>query len=172
MRIRKAEIKDSKCIAKVNIDVWRTTYRGIMPDEDLDNLSCHDREKFCKELLEKKENDAFIYVAEDEIKGVIGFISGGRERERNDDSSCEIYAIYVSKEFQRKGIGRSLFKKALEEFIGLNLKSLKIWVLNENPYKRFYEKLGGKQIESKKIKGLDIVAYGWDDIKNINIQIG
>ena len=143
-----------------------------MPREDLDNLSYHDREKFCKELIEEKENDAFIYVAEDETKGVIGFISAGREREKNKDFNCEIYAIYVLKEFQGKGIGRLLFKKVLEEFISLNLKSLKIWVLNENPYKRFYEKLGGKQIESKKIKGLDIVAYGWDDIKNINIQIG
>lgn len=46
MRIRKAEVNDSKSIAKVNIDVWRTTYRGIMPDGDLDNLSYHDREKF------------------------------------------------------------------------------------------------------------------------------
>ncbi|HHY70614.1 MAG TPA: hypothetical protein GX519_02940 [Thermoanaerobacterales bacterium] len=35
----------------------------------------------------KKENDAFIYVAEDEIKELIGFVSGGRERKRDDDSS-------------------------------------------------------------------------------------
>ena len=29
---------------------------------------------------------------------------------------------------------------------------------------RDFIKLDGRQIESKKLKGLDIVAYGWDDI--------
>ncbi|WP_208985061.1 hypothetical protein [Maledivibacter halophilus] len=44
---------------------------------------------------------------------------------------------------------------------------MKIWVLKDNPYKRFYEKLGGNQIEIKNIKGIDIVSFGWNNIKSI-----
>lgn len=61
MKIRKAEIEDALGIAEVNIEVWRTTYKGIMPDEDLDNLSCENRTQFYQKFLENKENDSFVY---------------------------------------------------------------------------------------------------------------
>lgn len=166
MKIRKAKIKDAKYIAKVNIDVWNTTYRGIMPDEDLDNLSHEKREEFCIELIKDKEN-SFLYVAEDDKKRIIGFVSGGRERGNDNNFDSEIYAIYVLKEFQGKSVGRLLFKEAVKKLKDSSFKSLKIWVLKDNPYRRFYEKLGGVQIDAKKFNKLDVVAFGWNDIKNI-----
>lgn len=166
MKIRKAKIKDAKYITKVNIDVWNTTYRGIMTDEDLDNLSYEKKEKLCKELIKDKEN-SFLYVAEDNKRKIIGFVSGGRERGNDNRFDCEIYAIYVLKEFQGKGIGRLLFKEAVKKLKDSNFKSLKIWVLKSNPYRRFYEKLGGSQVDAKNIKGLDATAFGWNNIKNI-----
>lgn len=44
---------------------------------------------------------------------------------------------------------------------------MKIWVLKDNPYKRFYEKLGGSQIAVKNIKEIDVVSFGWSNIKSI-----
>lgn len=39
MNIRKAVLADSKGIAKVHVDSWRTTYKNIIPDEFLKKLS-------------------------------------------------------------------------------------------------------------------------------------
>lgn len=43
-----------------------------------------------------------------------------------------------------------------------------IWVLTENPARRFYEKLGGRVVDtgSDRVKGVELqhVAYGWLDL--------
>ena len=46
--IRKAELEDAKGIAKVHVDSWRTTYKGIVPDTFLENLSYENREQIWK----------------------------------------------------------------------------------------------------------------------------
>jgi len=43
-----------------------------------------------------------------------------------------------------------------------------VWTLADNPYRRFYERLGGKLLCDKDIEigeqKLVEVAYGWDDL--------
>lgn len=39
IKIRKAELTDTKGIAKVHVDSWRTTYTNIVPEEYLRNLT-------------------------------------------------------------------------------------------------------------------------------------
>ena len=36
--VRQAEIGDAAAIARVHVASWRTTYRGLLPDEFLDSL--------------------------------------------------------------------------------------------------------------------------------------
>jgi len=43
MIIRKAKLDDATGIAKVHVDSWRTTYKGIIPDDFLNNLSYEQR---------------------------------------------------------------------------------------------------------------------------------
>ncbi len=62
MIIRKAELKDISGIAKVHVDSWRTTYKGIVPDSFLDNLSYENREQIWKRGIEENH----IYIAEDD----------------------------------------------------------------------------------------------------------
>ena len=45
MRIREAGPADIPAIARVTVDTWRTTYRGILPDDLLANLSYPQREQ-------------------------------------------------------------------------------------------------------------------------------
>lgn len=37
--IRQATAKDGRAIAEVHVDAWRSTYKGIVSDEFLENLS-------------------------------------------------------------------------------------------------------------------------------------
>lgn len=45
MIIRRAIISDAPGIAKVHVDSWRTTYKGIIPQSFLDGLSYEQRTK-------------------------------------------------------------------------------------------------------------------------------
>jgi GNAT superfamily N-acetyltransferase len=81
-----------------------------------------------------------------------------------------MYAIYILKEYQRKGIGKQLIQGLIKE----SMSSFLVWVLADNPSRRFYEKLGGKKIgtESITIGGVDLdeVAYGLDSKETLTLN--
>ena len=37
--LRRANINDAAAIAKVHVDTWKSTYKGIVPDDYLSSLS-------------------------------------------------------------------------------------------------------------------------------------
>lgn len=43
MKIRRAKLDDAQGIAKVHVNSWRTTYKDIIPNDFLDNLSVEQR---------------------------------------------------------------------------------------------------------------------------------
>ncbi|WP_154657953.1 hypothetical protein [Fictibacillus gelatini] len=45
MNIRKARVEDARPIAKVHVESWRTTYKGMMEDDVLKQLSVDERNK-------------------------------------------------------------------------------------------------------------------------------
>jgi hypothetical protein len=79
--VREANIRDVGAIARVHVNTWRTTYRGIIPEDYLANLSYEKPEKSWVQIL--KNGDWFIYVAIDESGEIIGFACGGKERTGN-----------------------------------------------------------------------------------------
>jgi GNAT superfamily N-acetyltransferase len=165
--IRKAEVKDAAGIAKVQVDSWRTTFKGIVPDDYLKGLSYDKREPIWKRAV--MENN--LYIVEDDNGHVIGFSVGRKERTGNYDAfTGELYSIFILKEHQGTGIGRLLVKSVADDLKKKKLISMLVWVIEENPACQFYESLGGKKIESREIeiggKKLREVAYGWDDISD------
>lgn len=171
--IRLAQVDDAFGIAKVHVDVWRSTYRGIMPDKVLDELTYQQRAKTRKEHLEKNDPRYCCYVAEDENKNVIGFAMGGPLREGNINYDGELYAIYLFKEFHGKGIGKGLFLQVAGWLREKNFRSMLIWVLKDNPTRKFYESMGGKELESKIIEigaPLVEVSYGWSDLSALSYE--
>ena len=46
MIIRDAELRDARGIAEVHVRSWQTAYAGIVPDEDLAQLSVDERGQF------------------------------------------------------------------------------------------------------------------------------
>lgn len=167
MLIRKAEIGDVAGIAIVHVDSWRSTYKGIVPDKFLDSLSYGTREQVWTTGV--KEN--IVYIAEDENGKVVGFATGGKERIGKYEAYVgELYAIYLLKEQQGKGVGRMLFQSVVENLKENKLDSMLIWAIEDNPACRFYEALGGKKIDTTEIeiagKKLRKAAYGWDNISD------
>lgn len=168
MKIREAGIDDAPAIARVTVDTWKTSYRGIVDDEYLDELSYEEREKGWKEFPWK---DSFVFVAEDDEHNITGFAAAGPERESDPVYQGELYAIYVHPSKQNKGIGGRLFHSAAAKFKQYGVKSLKLWTFSDSPYRKFYEGRGGQTVETKifEMEGFQgkIVAYGWPDITKI-----
>ncbi|MDH2899382.1 MAG: hypothetical protein PXY39_00250 [archaeon] len=82
INIRPALVSDALNISKVHIDTWKTTYRGIVPQDYLDNLSYKEREERWIKILTDTEfirsKKSFTLVAEDEKFGIVGWAGRGR----------------------------------------------------------------------------------------------
>ncbi len=110
MNIREARLEDAAAIAKVHVDSWQTTYGGLLPKEYTKKRTYQKRYNNWKKRLyatTKTETDYFIYIAEDPVKEIVGFVDGGLARS-DSNFQGEIYALYTLEAYQRKGIGRSL----------------------------------------------------------------
>ncbi|WP_164669856.1 GNAT family N-acetyltransferase [Virgibacillus doumboii] len=169
MKIRKATKQDAPQIAKVHVDSWRTTYKGIVADSFLDRMSYDNRTKRWEHIASAQS----VFVAENNDGRVVGFANGGKEREGNYPGYAgELYAIYIFKEYQGTGIGRKLVEAVVDDLLHDGFTSMLVWVLEDNDSKHFYEKMGGKklgyqelEIDSEKHKE---IAYGWEDIRSIS----
>lgn len=167
--IRQARIEDAQAIAKVHVDSWRTTYAGIVPDDYLANLSYQQRTTRWEEHLRGAGNGIIVYIAENEQPEIVGFVSGGPDREHNPPYEAELYAIYILQPYQGKGIGRRLVRVFAERLLQASMRSMLLWVFAQNhPSRRFYESLGGKYLKNAQFEiggvALEEVAYGWEDV--------
>ena len=167
--IRPAQLTDADAIAKVQVDSWRTTYKGIMSDDSLAALSYDQHAKMWHKILSDAGPNKFAYVAEEEHGKLVGFALGGPERNGDPDYCGELYAIYLYEPYQRRGIGRSLMTLIAQNLLDAGLGSLLVWVLDANPCRSFYEALGGERLRDKRINvgGVQLVevAYGWRDAR-------
>lgn len=164
--IRPASLADAPAIAGVHVDGWQTAYRGILTDEYLDALSIAQRVAFWKQQLHREPH--LIFVAEDPRRGIVGFSFAGHHHGSFGDYQGEIHAIYVLEQFQRHGIGRALFHQAAAALAEAEYNGMMIGALKQNPYRRFYEKLGGQLLGEETTcignRELQQVAYGWPQI--------
>jgi ribosomal protein S18 acetylase RimI-like enzyme len=167
--IRLAALDDTHAIAIVQVAVWKSAYKGLVPDALIDRMSVFDREKgWAKILNAYAENGAgACFVAE--IDGVVqGFASCGHQR---DPELVEIYpgeisAIYVQGDHQRSGLGRALMSACADAMTRMGLQGAALWVLSENKGARaFYAALGGdfitERADDRPDGALSEVAYGW-----------
>ena len=178
MNFRLATIEDVPGIIKASVDTWRTTYQGIFPANFLNNLSYEEGEDKWRQRFINPERDVFFYIAETDTKEIVGFALGSLEQY---DLTLkipgikkyvgELMAIYVLKEYQRRGIGLKLVKMVVERLLENNIKNMIVWVLKDNPYWKFYEIVGGKYVGQKMFEKENVdyvaIAYGWDDIRQI-----
>jgi ribosomal protein S18 acetylase RimI-like enzyme len=169
---RKAQLEDESGLAKVHVDSWRLAYRGLISDKFLDNLSYERREMTWTQALSDPANRSFAYLATDKAGQATGFVWAGPERNGATPYLGEVYAIYLLREAQRKGIGRKLMQLAADGLLERGFPSMLLWVLKENnPSRRFYESLSGEYLCGKNVEiggqNLIEVAYGWKDLHKL-----
>ena len=175
VKIYTANLDDAAAIARVHVDSWRTTYRGIVPDDFLASHSYEQREQFWRQVFIDLSRSNFVYVAEDDGQ-IVGFVSGGPERSGDILYTGELDAIYLLAPYQGQGIGRRLVVTLVNRLMQEGMTALLVWVLAANPARKFYERLGGKLVYERAITiagaSLIEVAYGWQDAHSVIEQQG
>ncbi len=147
--MRRAAAADAPSIAQVHVESWKTTYRGILPDEYLDQLSVEQREQFWTSTLAASDSNSTTIVAIDEASSrVVGFACAGKERTGELGCDEELYAIYLLREAQRQKLGTLLLK----ELAAIGFSVVAVWVLNANPARKFYEATGGRVLKEQSIE--------------------
>ncbi len=171
MIIREANAKDAASIARVSVDTMKETYPGIMPQALLDSLTYEKATIHWQNILLPRW---FVYVAENEEGQVVGYTGGGTENGDLQGFTGELGFIYLLKLNQRQGIGRKMAATVAIKLKQLGHNSMFVWVLTANPYKAFYETLGGHPFAEREVnfggENLSETAYGWHDL-NIFDQI-
>jgi L-amino acid N-acyltransferase YncA len=174
-RIREANADDAQGIARVHVKSWQSTYSGLLPDDFLASLSVERRKEFWARILSTTGAPEFTYVAEEDGQ-IIGFASGGPERENHPLYKGELYAIYLLSRWQGQGVGRLLARSVVTRLLSADIHTMMVWVLSTNGSRGFYERLGGKLFAEKPITIGDAtvseVAYGWEDLDALNAKLG
>jgi len=168
MLIRAAKLQDADMLARAHVDTWRQAYAGIVPADFLAGLTYERSAERWRGRLSNVEPGQFVFVAENGASQVVGFATGGPERDQDPEYQGEVYALYVRPEYQRHHLGRKLVQTSVEHLRQNGIGTLLIWVLAQNPSRRFYESLGGQPARERTVEiggaALPEVGYGWRDL--------
>jgi ribosomal protein S18 acetylase RimI-like enzyme len=166
LSIRTARTSDVQAIAHVDIETWRTTYPGMLPDDLLTALDERQRARQWSRFISHRPDD--VVVAYDEQDRVLGFGSCGPQRETALPYAGEIFTLYVGPDFQGQGVGRQLLLALFQRMAANGFASALLWVLAANPSRYFYERVGGRRVADRQLDmgrfGVSAVAYGWPDL--------
>jgi len=172
IQIRRARVDDSAGIARVQVDSYRTAYAGLLPEDYLARFAYEEQEQDWRDWPSAHPDD-ILFVAENESREIVGYALGRPGLTSISPYDSELVALHVRRPCQRQGIGWQLVTMIAKQLKQQGCSSLLLWVLDKNPSRRFYERLGGQLIGEQTVnlgEG-DItsaeVAYGWPDIEGL-----
>lgn len=144
MIFRSAEPGDETAIAELHVLAWQVTYRGMIPDEYLDELSIPKRLDMWRELIVEFEppvHGAFVALDGSQLVGFVHFCPS-RDRDATSEIG-EITAVYVHPNHWNEGIGRRLMQRAADSLDEAGFSTATLWVVDVNARARkFYERAG------------------------------
>nr|UWI51934.1 GNAT family N-acetyltransferase [Clostridioides difficile] len=140
MEIRKAVIDDVEDISEIYAQSWKTAYKGIIPQDYLDNLKNDFWVETFKDLIENNKITAKMVF---DNKKSIGCIAYGNSRDDTLKDWGEIVSLYLLPQYFGKGVGNEIFQSAIDDMKLAGFSNIYLWVLEENQRARkFYEKHG------------------------------
>jgi hypothetical protein len=180
--IRRARPSDAAAIGSVHVLTWRSAYAGVLPDAYLSELSPGQHASgYAQAIADRRDGHAmFVAVASgtDAPPGqgareggvVVGFVSGGRAR-RPGLGQGEVETLYVLDDYRERGVGRRLMRAMAAHLAAVGCRSVMLWVLEGNPTRWFYLRLGGRAVARESIRfagmALEQLAFAWDPIDTL-----
>lgn len=169
MKIRIATIEDAYAIAKVHVDSWKTTYKGIIPDHFLKSLTYEERTELWKQNIIRE--DIYIIVAENNNGDIIGFADAWKRDNNLELNSCDLTSIYLLEEYHGIGVGKALMKELFIYFKKMGYSKIFVDVLEDNNTKHFYEYYNAQYVKNVQIKIggklLNESTYMWHEVDRV-----
>ena len=167
--IRPATLADCYALALIQVDSYQNAYAGLLPEDYLAHFTYEDQEGDWRDLISSGTGD-IILVAEPSPGMVVGYTLGRVRAAEIPSYDCEMISLHVRRDQQDLGYGQALTKALAAQLRCQGCEALLLWVLEGNPARRFYERLGGRVIGQHQVEiGENVfaseVAYGWPDIR-------
>jgi len=165
--IDRAHPDDAHAIAQVHVAGWEQSYRGLLPDSEIERWTVGAREEMWSSILANPSPPFHTLVAleppGDRGSEPVAFGAAGPSRDKAFPIEREIYAIYVDPDFQRKRIGLRLFLTLMQLIQAEGHDSLYLWCHVQNHSAMdFYEAIGGVAIGDREGEGGWIeAAFAW-----------
>lgn len=158
---------DKECIAKVHVASWRTTYKGIIPDTFLANLSYEQFTAIWDENLKREDN--FIIVVENDEGEIVGFADSYKKESNKEENAIDLTSIYLLETYQGRGLGKLLLKKLFTHYKDQGYTKVFVEVLEDNKTCYFYEYYGAEFVKTVQIKiggkVLNESIYVWQSVE-------
>ena len=135
--INRSTVNDCKGIAEFITIVWNETYKGIINDKFLVGLKESENQRYLNAEKNFDENNNMQYIIKNDEEKIIGFLKLAKT---DNHEIIEMQSLYLLKDYQKQGIGKKLFEKALEEARKMGYKKMKVGCLEKNPSNEFYLK--------------------------------
>jgi GNAT superfamily N-acetyltransferase len=137
--VRPARLQDVAQMARVIVRCWQETYRGLMPDEVLDDPGLPAaRERFwTAALTDERYRDNRVAVAE-RGGGLVGVAMSGPPMDAGATWTRQLYVLYVHADDHGTGAGAALLDAVVDP-----AEPVALWVADPNPRAQaFYRKHG------------------------------
>jgi ribosomal protein S18 acetylase RimI-like enzyme len=132
---------DAETIARLHWQSWQASYRGILPDDYLDNEVIVERRNYWRQAL--ATSDYWLVLVAIENDRPVGFIALKKNVDEGYDATIE--HLHVDPQMKGRGLGRQLIGQAVSALVKAGMASVCLWVFDSNtPAIGFYEKLGGR----------------------------
>ncbi len=163
MIVGPAHIRDAAGIAAVHVAAWRSAYANLLPADYLAGMSLV-RHTAMHHAAIARGRGVLVARAGDEI---VGFCTVGQPRTPGL-ADGEVETLYVLDDWRDHGLGRRLLQSGAALLEARGCGSAYLWVLQDNPSRWFYERLGGrpKMGSTTSVAGRSFrqTAYVWDPI--------
>jgi GNAT superfamily N-acetyltransferase len=172
LAVRRADLEDARAIAAVHLASWRAAYRGLMPDQVLDELSLDKREQDWREWLAEGGARHFTLVAERDGR-LLAFCTvemPAREEGESDDVAA-IPALYAHPDAFGTGAGRALMQAAVEAARDAGYREAVLWMLEGNRRaEAFYERGGWRRDGGRRQSDWPGVNYEFEDGSPLEVR--
>lgn len=141
--IKNATIDDIEEVAKLHINSWYETYRGIISQNYLDSMKNNLSKRIERMKNEFNLRTMIIGIINNEIIGFSEFVFSN-EFSKDLDIDCELCGLYIKNGYKNLGYGSKMFEYVINIFKEKNKRKMGLWCVKDNiPAISFYEKKGG-----------------------------
>ncbi len=132
--------------AKVNALAWKESYKGIVKDDFLELINSEDEVNKARDNLIEKIDDGsrrFLIKYNNEYVGILR-VRITKYEKYNDYG--ELGALYLLNSAKKKGLGKILFERGINELKDMGYTKFIIGCLKDNPSNDFYVHMGAKLV--------------------------